>query len=621
MADRKYIKQREDVINLGRELDNLTKKQDGFFSALTTSGDKFDEVVDTAKKLSKVLVESNKYSEKNNNLADNQVQAAKLGLDLGKRQTIIGKIKNLNALNELKVKRATSNVEDEITDGIIEQVESQYEQVDLANQFNSAMDNVDSIFGGIGSTIKEGLTNPLIAAAGLLATFNSQQETIAKQFGGIGVTKFRDDLTSANQQFVQLGLSSEEAQSTISQLANDFGLGVDEASKLSETVGRIAASTGMSVDDTSKLVGLFTKTQGLSGEQAENLLLGARQLAVANNVAPDKVLSDIAEDTETFARFSKDGGQNLLRAAVQARKLGVSLATVAKTADGVLDFQNSLNKEIEASILLGRDVNLQKARELSLNNDIEGLQSEILNIVGSEAEFNKMNRIQRDALADALNLNVSELQKYVSAEKEQKTLQGEINRLTSENEIPEDTITGVAQILADFKTIGMDLAESIGPSLNNVLGFVADITGALSETKLLLPAIGALLGVMVTKSAVLFALQAGVTYASAAKFLGPFGIAALLAAPAVVGALVGKMMTVASAEEGGITTQEGLVNVHPQEAIVPIEKLGGMIADAMKPVMEENKKLRSSFDSAFGFGGSAARQIGGQVGSKIEQIA
>jgi hypothetical protein len=46
-----------------------------------------------------------------------------------------------------------------------------------------------------------------------------------------------------------------------------------------------------------------------------------------------------------------------------------------------------------------------------------------------------------------------------------------------------------------------------------------------------------------------------------------------------------------------------------------------MIADAMKPVMEENKKLRSSFDSAFGFGGSAARQIGGQVGSKIEQIA
>ena len=38
---------------------------------------------------------------------------------------------------------------------------------------------------------------------------------------------------------------------------------------------------------------------------------------------------------------------------------------MAGAAEGFLDFQTSLNAEVEASILLGRDVNLQKARELA----------------------------------------------------------------------------------------------------------------------------------------------------------------------------------------------------------------------------------------------------------------
>ena len=609
---RQYVKDREDVKNLAIEVENLTKKQESFFSVLTTSGDKFEKVVKTAKTLAETLAKSNNFSEKANTLAENQAAAAKLGLSLGSKQTFLQKVKNRNALNELKISRKSQGVKDKITDKIIEQVEEQYEQVDLAKEFGKSMGRIDSVFGGIGATIKDGLTNPLVGAGALLATFNAQQETIAKQFGGIGVTQFRKELTSANQEFVQLGLTSEDAQSTISNLANSFGLGIDEASKLSETVGRIAASTGMSVDESTKLVGLFTQTQGLSGQQAEDLLLGARQLAVANNVAPDKVLSDIASNTEVFARFSQDGGENLLRAAVQARKLGISLDTVAKTADSLLNFQDSLNKEIEASILLGRDVNLQKARELSLNNDIEGLQQEILKQVGSEAEFNKMNRLQRDALADALNMEASDLQKIVSRQGEQLTLQGEINRLTSENEIPEDTITGVAQILADFKTIGMQLAESIGPSLNSVLKLIAGITGALAETKLL-PAIGILLGAMVTKSAVLFALQAGYTYAQGVAKFGPLGLPMLLAAPLVIGGLTGALMNVPrfqNLDDGDMASIVGGPGVFDSgETVVKTTSLENM----MKPVVAALDRLILRQEDTT----AAIRRIGGDTATAL----
>ena len=88
-------------------------------------------------------------------------------------------------------------------------------------------------------------------------------------------------------------------------------------------------------------------------------------------------------------------------------------------------------------------------------------------------------------------------------------------------------------------------------------------------------------------------------------------------ATAILGAAVGVITNVASAQEGGITTQEGLVNVHPQEAIVPIEQLGGMINTAMTPVKDEISMLRRDMQSYFGFGGSAGKDIGKSVASNL----
>jgi hypothetical protein len=494
-------------------------------------------------------------------------------------------------------------VEQDIVKNKIKEIGYQTQVNDLIAGAIANATLLDSTFGGVGASIKGFVANPLTAAIALLGVFNSQQETIAEQFGGIGVTKFRDELAGANQEFIQLGLSSKDAQTTVSNIANSFGLSVEESSKLVRNVGRITASTGMSTDEASKLVGLFTQTQGLTGDQAENLLLGARQLAIANDVAPDKVLSDIAADTEVFARFSKDGGENLLRAAVQARKLGINLGDVAKTADKLLSFQDSLNAEIEASILLGRDVNLQRARELSLANDIEGLQEELVKQVGTEAEFNKLNRIQRDALASALGMDVASIQKLVSRQGEQLTLQGEINRLTAENEIPEETITGTAQLLADFKMIGMQLAEQVGPTLNTIVRGVANFTGFLAESKLLIPALVLGLGAMAGRSLTIAGAQIAAAYA-----LNPIGATIGTALAGV--AIAGLYSSIPSAQEGGITTQEGLVNVHPQEAIMPIEKMGEFISDAIKPLVEETIRASKSNERALA-----------EVGSKVDSQA
>ena len=73
---------------------------------------------------------------------------------------------------------------------------------------------------------------------------------------------------------------------------------------------------------------------------------------------------------------------------------------------------------MEAQVLLGRNLNLDKARQLAFTGDNVGLQNEILRQVGSEAEFNKMNYLQREALAGAIGLSTERLGALVRVEKE-----------------------------------------------------------------------------------------------------------------------------------------------------------------------------------------------------------
>ena len=266
-------------------------------------------------------------------------------------------------------------------------LETEQHRLETQEMVNAGMGALDGVTGGIVGKAKGVLETfkklgptvgavvvGLMAAAALLTEFEKTSEEMAGSFGAFGTqAKFlRTELVHAHHEFIKFGKTGHEALQAIDGLSNEFGVSVQESAKLSKNVLDVSIVTATSVENTAKLVWLFTETQGLTGQQAENLLISTTALANANNVAPNKVLEDVAQNTEQFAAFAKDGGENILRAAVQARKLGISLDKVATIADGLLNFQDSLNKEIEASVMLGRDLNLQKARELALNNDIEG---------------------------------------------------------------------------------------------------------------------------------------------------------------------------------------------------------------------------------------------------------
>ena len=106
-----------------------------------------------------------------------------------------------------------------------------------------------------------------------------------------------------------------------------------------------------------------------------------------------------------FAKFPA----NLTKSLVTVKAMGMELKQLDSIADSFLDFESSISKEFEAQLLTGKDINLAKAREAFLNNDLATAASEITRQVGSANDFLKLNRIQAESLASAFGMSRDQL--------------------------------------------------------------------------------------------------------------------------------------------------------------------------------------------------------------------
>jgi hypothetical protein len=290
------------------------------------------------------------------------------------------------------------------------------------------------------SSFKNAAGIALVYVGGLVDDFNE----LAKGVGGTVTQMFQ----LKAQSFAVSKLLGDEAGSAVTSLAEKLGDANDVTLKLSIGVGALTGRLGVSGEEAATLVNQFGNLSGRSSEFAMNTLEAASQLASANGVAPAGVMKDIAENTEFFALYSKDGGSNIAEAAIQARKLGVDLSTASKISDNLLDYQSSVQSEMQASVLLGRNLNLNKARELAYANDTAGAMKEALNAAGGISAYNDMDVYQRRAVAEAIGVGADELQKMVANQEKALTpvgqLEGQFNSITAAVQEMGAGITGTA---------------------------------------------------------------------------------------------------------------------------------------------------------------------------------
>ena len=265
--------------------------------------------------------------------------------------------------------------------------------------------------------------NPLLAIAAVVVgvisavvKLNKALSETAKEFG---VSRGEAALIEGKLKLAQfnglgLSLTAEETRQAFVAINNELGSINNTSVSLIRNIARGAAETGTTADEFTKVLSIIESVSTESRDELVNSLSSAadevRRLGVQ---IPSAVFKDLASNTEFFAQFAKDGGDNILQAAIQARKLGLNLGDVANISENLLDFETSIEKQLEASVLLGRQINLDRARQLALSGDQKGLLQEIQKQVGGEAEFTRLNVVQRDALAKSVGLNVEQLSRLV----------------------------------------------------------------------------------------------------------------------------------------------------------------------------------------------------------------
>ena len=379
---------------------------------------------------------------------------------------------------------------------------------------------------------------------------------------GTGVKFTKEQLLDTNR-LLKAEVLTVAAAGELSKIASVTGQGIREA-YLNQIDGVLAAEqeSGVRLD----IKGTLEATNKISGQIRAQL--GANPALIAESVA-------------------------------QAKALGMELEEVASAGKALLDFESSISNELEAELLIGKQLNLERARAAALTGDFETLTREINANVGDFYEFSKLNVLQQDALAKSVGMSTDQLS-------EQLLKKADLNKLAQEARADgrDDIAANLEQLSAQdnfnasvtkLKGVFTDIASILTPIIDGV----ASLAAFLSESTLAAAALGGIMAVLAVNSIV------GAIGSIYRTFAGiPYGLGLLLAS-GVTGALLATVQKAKSVQlaEGGIVepspggTLATIGEGGEAEMVVPLSKasemgFGGINKETMIEALLEAEKRK-----------------------------
>ena len=225
---------------------------------------------------------------------------------------------------------------------------------------------------------------------------------------------------SLNKEFTALAGSSDNIFMTTKNLNESFGQLSDRFSvtegfskEMLTNQTELTKQAGYSVEAASELSKFGLLNSKSTEDIAANALGTAVQFNAQNKLALNekKLLEGISKTSSAIQLSLGNSTEELIMASATAKKYGLELSKVDDIAGSLLDFESSISAEMEAELLTGKELNLEKARTAALNNEFATVAEEIAKQVGNTAGFTRMNRIQQEALAKSVGMTREDLAK------------------------------------------------------------------------------------------------------------------------------------------------------------------------------------------------------------------
>jgi hypothetical protein len=302
-----------------------------------------------------------------------------------------------------------------------------------ARKVNEEFENSAKSAGDVGKKSAGDAKVAGLAFKGLATSAANSIASIQGIFGGLVASFLK--FNAANREARQLTgqtadnftvlndsiLNAADQVKTITALSSELGINVNAAFS-PETIAAASELTqllGISEQSTAALA----QTSEAFGQNLANAEKDAVKQAKAINASGRGVVNFqqvLEESGNASGRLQLSLGKTpgaLQEAAAEAKALGLNLAAVENVADGLLNFEQSIAAELEAELLTGKQINLDRARSLALNNDIAGLSKEIAGNQEILAAFADGNRIQQNAVSKALGLSSDEISQIIFKQK------------------------------------------------------------------------------------------------------------------------------------------------------------------------------------------------------------
>ena len=276
---------------------------------------------------------------------------------------------------------------------------------DLASKFKEGISFIQNEFFSLQSYI-----NDVNAGDSFLQQIENSTAKIASNLG-LGTAEARELVNQASKVSREVGMLPEELAAVTGELQQAFGTTQKFSTDTVKTMGELTNLFGLTNQEASE----FVKLGKLSGQEAGEVVVETRAqiqaLKERNNIAISEkaVMQEIAKSSALQRLNAEKFAGGIANAAFSAKKLGMEMSTVQGISDSLLNIEDSIAKEMEAELLIGKDLQLDKARQLALQGDLAGVAEEISGQIGSAADFQKMNVIQQEALAAAVGMTKDQL--------------------------------------------------------------------------------------------------------------------------------------------------------------------------------------------------------------------
>ena len=341
------------------------------------------------------------------------------------------------ALNVLKIKMITSKAElEHLTtltgkqNKLITLLES---QSDCLNKITPTLEKQKDVWSSIKKSVSEFASEfPILTM--LLGKMWEQfgaienaafavRQHMGALIGDDGAAGLYKIVQNVSNQFANIGVTAEIVGKSIISISSAFGSVAFVSADIVRNFSALEASLGISGDTSAKVVRSLMGISQSSAKSQVSMIGFAQAFSTAAGVPLTEVMKDLSTISESVRTTFRGSTLQLVKSTVEARKLGLNITEVGNVAEKLLNFTESINAEIEASVMLGKNISFQDARTLAYKGDILGATKNILDTIEQTTDLNKLDALQLKSISEATGLTVGQLQDSLQIRKDLKELQ------------------------------------------------------------------------------------------------------------------------------------------------------------------------------------------------------